>query len=184
MSIFSFMRKIFRRSVARRSWTREQCAFGDTGFGNSAAQYTTVSVPMVTISNAAPSGGAAPNYIGPKTVKNMRIVLNADGVATTTQGVGVGYLLVYVPRGYTPSTPDWNGSSVPSLTSSSIYEPSNFVLQSGIVSTDNNPLRITTRFTKKLNEGDAIWLLLTSLRPMGATEQVYMHGMLSFSITD
>lgn len=61
------------------------------------------------------------------------------------------WALLYVPEGNTPNELSSQGQ---------LYQPSQFVISSGIVTQEQGKMRISTRLAKNLNQGDSIYLLI------------------------
>ena len=115
---------------------------------------------------------------GPRKVKNFTISLNCDQV--TGQGEhesrAFGYLLVYVPKSTTVSTPDYNGPDA-------VYEPSQYVISCGLVSSETNPIRIRSSMSRILNEGDSVHLILTTLSVVTSFDGFRLNGIVDYAIT-
>ena len=139
-------------------------------FGSNLSMYYNIDTVIVPALN-----GPA----GPRKVKNFTISLNADyqqGSSINQNGRGFGYVLVYVPKSTIVSTPDYNGPDA-------VYEPSQYVISCGMVSTESNPIRIRSSMSRILNEGDSIHLVLTQFQPTGQEESVRLNGIVEYSIT-
>ena len=115
---------------------------------------------------------------GPRKVKNFTINLNCDTTSTSgdTVGRGLGYVLVYVPKSTMVSTPDYNGTA-------SVYEPSQYLISCGLVSSESNPIRIRSSMSRILHEGDSIHLVLTLFKATSAYDTVRLNGVVEYSIT-
>ena len=100
------------------------------------------------------------NIVPPTAVEGMRKVKHTTVTLVYRSG-GAGdeagavcYALVYVPEGYNPNTLFTSTSSV--------YEPNQFVMQSGIMDFSAGPIRISSPVSRNLNSGDSIWLVVGS----------------------
>ena len=51
-----------------------------------------------------------------------------------------------------------------------MYEPNQFVMNCGIMSSGAGPIRISSPLARNLNDGDAIYLLVRSAQSVGPTE--------------
>lgn len=95
---------------------------------------------------------AATTQEGVRKAKNMSI-----SIATPAKNSGeltneaFYWALVFVPEGMTPNELSSTGQ---------LYQPSQYVISSGIVTGDQGKLRMTSRLAKNLNQGDAIYLLI------------------------
>lgn len=61
------------------------------------------------------------------------------------------WALIYLPEGQTPGELASTGQ---------LYTPSQFVISSGIVTSEQGKMRITSRLARNLNQGDSIYLLI------------------------
>lgn len=61
------------------------------------------------------------------------------------------WALIYLPEGQTPNELASSGQ---------LYTPSQFVINSGIVTSTQGKMRISSRLARNLNQGDSIYLLL------------------------
>ena len=88
---------------------------------------------------------------GMRKVKHLTVSLAPD-----TDGILSFYwALVYVPQGTTPG--DIN---VTSALTAAMYEPNQFVMNCGVVSSGAGPIRFNSPLARNLNDGDAIYLLV------------------------
>lgn len=93
---------------------------------------------------------------GVRQVARMTVTLTSQ----TDQGSGeppLYWALVYIPEGAVTS------SLFPSA--NTLFQPSNYVLSSGIADSSAGPIRISSRLKKNLNANDQIYLLTASKRP-------------------
>lgn len=98
-----------------------------------------------------------------------------DIVCTAENSVmPVTFALVYVPEGQGEPSLETTTSSPASL-----YEPNQNVIISGIVSTDGQKNRFTTKLARNLNQGDQIGVAI--LAPPGAA--INVNALLTYSIT-
>ena len=98
---------------------------------------------------------------GMRKVKHLTVSMSPDSTAT----LSFYWALVYVPQGTTPA--DIN---IGSALSGAMYEPNQFVMNCGIMSTGAGPIRIYSPLARNLNDGDAIYLLVRSAQDVGPTE--------------
>jgi len=157
----------YARRTPFTKWSHEttSCALA---FGPGTAQYYNYDTTIVT--------GTA----NISKVKNFTISLTSNNMDDSTGkfvGTGCGYVLVYVPNSQAVSVPDWNGPAA-------VYEPSNFLISAGVLSTENSPIRIKSSMSRILNEGDSIHLIITTFDVV-AMESVgiRLHGLVEYSIT-
>ena len=87
---------------------------------------------------------------GVRKAKNMTISL-ATGSNTGNSNYPYYYALIYLPEGQTANELQSQGQ---------LYTPSQFIISSGIVTSEQGKMRITSRLARNLNQGDAIYLLL------------------------
>lgn len=96
---------------------------------------------------------------GMRKVKHLTssLSLMIDHQPSDQFGSAVYWALVYVPEGY-----NVNGLNIgaPSASSSSLYEPSQFVMNCGISDPTAGPIRVSTRLSRNLNQGDSIYLVV------------------------
>jgi len=131
-------RRRFRRYYRRGKYQIETKPIGFTApttLENGFYQHSEVVVPPTT-------------QEGVRQVARMTITLTGS---PDTSG-SVVWALVYLPEGTQPTT-----SLFP--TSTTLYEPSSYVLASGISDSTAGPIRISSRIRKNLNAGDRIFLL-------------------------
>ena len=95
---------------------------------------------------------------GMRKVKHLTVSMSPD----TTDTLSFYWALVYVPQGTTPG--DINiGSAI----SGSMYEPNQFVMNCGIMSTGAGPIRVSSPIARNLNDGDGIYLLIRDAQDTG-----------------
>ena len=117
--------------------------------------------------------------VGPTTTEGMRKVKHLTiNISTSLLGsassADVYWALVYVPDGYT-------ANPMTLATGSSLYEPSQFVMNCGIFEATAGPNRLYSPLSRNLNEGDSIYLILA--REPDATSQVVVQGVVNYAIT-
>ena len=93
-------------------------------------------------------------------VKHLTVSMSPD----TTDTLSFYWALVYVPRGLL------QGHQHLRALSASMYEPNQFVMNCGIMSSGAGPIRISSPLARNLNDGDAIYLLVRSAQSVGPTE--------------
>jgi len=91
----------------------------------------------------------------------------------------VYYALVYVPQGYEPNSLVLPGAENPTT----LYEPNQYVLSSGVLDFSGGPLRIRSPLSRNLNSGDAIALVLATATSEGTTSNPHMYGSVKYAIT-
>lgn len=84
------------------------------------------------------------------------------------------WALVYIPEGAVTS------SLFPNSTN--LFEPSNYVLASGVSDNDAGPIRISTRIQKNLNAGDQIYLLTATHQQPPQPGTYYIRGLVRYAI--
>jgi len=104
------------------------------------------------------SSTTAVQIVAPSLTEGMRKVKNftLNLVPFSESTYCIFWALVYVPEGTSP------GSLNVVTTSTSLYEPNQFVINCGIVDPDAGPIRFFSPLSRNLNSGDSIYLLVTS----------------------
>lgn len=96
---------------------------------------------------------------GMRKVKNFTISITQSPVYDSNEAVkntsAFVYALIYLPDGVSATALNV-GSGQNSV---SLYEPNQNVIMSGVCSSDNGQLRLSTRLARNLNSGDKILLL-------------------------
>ena len=96
----------------------------------------------------------ASNVEGVRKVKNLSVMISSINASTdVVSNATIYWALVYVPEGLVPNFLHDVGD---------LYQPSQWVLSTGIINTGQNRTRITTPLAKNLNKGDRIFLVLGS----------------------
>lgn len=108
---------------------------------------------------------------GMRKAKNFTL----DLFATSEDMQAINFALVYVPQGSSAQTLNPIGT-----TATSIYEPNQNVIMSGIISTDGQKNRFTTKLARNLNSGDSIGLIVYAQAGKAAVEY---SASLTYSIT-
>ena len=88
---------------------------------------------------------------GMRKVKHLTVTVAPE----MTDGANFYWALVYVPQGTTPGNINISGTLLAGM-----YEPNQFVMNCGIVSTGAGPIRFSSPIARNLNDGDAIYLLV------------------------
>lgn len=147
------------RPVKQVKYSCEHYAFSDTiNTGETARNDATT---MVT---ALATGGM-------RKAKNFTL----DLFATSDDMQAINFALVYVPQGSTATTLNPIGADA-----TSIYEPNQNVIMSGIISTDGQKNRFTTKLARNLNSGDSIGLIVCAPANKAAVDY---SAALTYSIT-
>ena len=115
--------------------------------------------------------------VPPTTTEGVRKVTRF----TITLTAGVNYLgpiywaLVYIPEGAVTSSlfPVYN----------QLFNPSNYVLASGVSDVDAGPIRISSRIQKNLNANDQIFLLTAASYPPEQGVSTYIQGLVRYAIS-
>lgn len=145
-----------------------------------------------------------------KTVKHLEVQVNTvpywryyAGQQTVTGVPPLGWVMVYVPQGEMPHLPLGADNS---LQNNPLYEPEQFILGHGtllqgqriqepnvtddarypMVTSGGNNMRIKCPLSKKLNPGDAIWLIVYTLHLPGVPDLSLTEftGVVSYAIKD
>ena len=94
---------------------------------------------------------------GVRKAKNISISLSVPTYQPTITGTypltafPFYWALIYLPEGQTPN--ELNSTN-------QLYTPSQFVISSGIVNSEQGKMRISSRLARNLNQGDSIYLLI------------------------
>lgn len=116
---------------------------------------------------------------GMRKVKHLTCSVQLYDDTTTNIGSAVYWALVYVPEGY-----NVNGLNIgsPSASPTSLYEPSQFVMNCGVSDPTAGPIRVSSRISRNLNQGDAIYLVCgTYVTTSTVTPTV--QGVVRYAIT-
>ena len=106
---------------------------------------------------------------GVRQVARMTVTLtgaNLDGTGDTMPNIY--WALVYIPEGAVTSSLFPNANT--------LFQPSNYVLSSGIADSSAGPIRISSRLKKNLNASDQIFLLTAS------KQQGVYQGLVRYAI--
>lgn len=93
---------------------------------------------------------------GVRQVARMTVTLTSQ-MQQGTESAPLFWALVYIPEGATTTGLFPN--------STTLFQPSNYVLSSGIADSAAGPIRISSRLKKNLNASDQIYLLTAASEP-------------------
>lgn len=99
----------------------------------------------------------ATNIEGVRQVARLRISLTPNSFEGTPTNIPIYWALVYIPEGTTTTALFPN--------STTLFNPSNYVLNSGIVNPQAGPVTISTKLRKNLNANDRIFLFTACKEP-------------------
>lgn len=122
---------------------------------------------------------------GMRKVKNFTLNITQSPVYGSNQAVksvsSFVYALVYLPDGVSATALNV-GSGQNSV---SLYEPNQNIIMSGVCSSDNGQLRLSTRLARNLNSGDKILLLFrpTNTAPGASGDYVNISAICNYSIS-
>lgn len=149
---------------------------------NSTASYTydgsTPGTQYVTLIDAI-------SQTGMRKVKNFTLSITQTPILDSDQAVKAAssfvYALVYLPDGVSATSLNI-GSGQNSV---SLYEPNQNVIMSGVCSSDNGQIRLSTRLARNLNSGDKILLLFrpTNTNPQESGDFVNVSTICNYSIS-
>lgn len=105
---------------------------------------------------------------GVRQVARMTVTLTATGEIQGNSQANIYWALVYIPEGAVTS------ALFP--TNTVLFQPSNYVLASGMNDSTAGPIRISSRLKKNLNAGDQIYLL-TATREQGEYEGLVRYAI-------
>lgn len=95
---------------------------------------------------------ASTSQEGVRKAKNISISISPPSTEDTLNKNNAFYwALIYLPEGQTANELSSQGQ---------LYQPSQYVINSGIVTTEQGKMRISSRLARNLNQGDSIYLLL------------------------
>lgn len=112
--------------------------------------------------------------VPPSTIEGVRKVTRFNITVTSNADIGTIYwALVYIPEGAVTSSlfPNQN----------TLFNPSNYVLASGVTDTTSGPIRISSRIQKNLNANDQIYLL-TATDLGNGNPGYYISGLVRYAI--
>lgn len=177
--------------------------YGRRGYSRSYRRGYSRSVKPVKYSNETYNSNVAYNYSGStpgsqyvtlidaisqtgmRKVKNFTLNITQSPVYDSNQTVkavsSFVYALVYLPDGVSATALNIGSGS----NSVSLYEPNQNIIMSGVCSSDNGQLRLTTRLARNLNSGDKILLIYrpTSTSPGASGDYVNISAMCNYSIS-
>lgn len=112
--------------------------------------------------------------VPPSTTEGVRKVTRFNITVTADSALGpIYWALVYIPEGAVTSSlfPTYN----------QLFNPSNYVLASGVSDSTAGPIRIGSRIQKNLNANDQVYLLTAATnQPSG--NSIYIHGLVRYAI--
>ena len=126
----------YRRPAARDRYSVEHNAF--TLATNATGDAGQTVVPATTTQ-------------GMRKVKHLTVSMAANQAA---QPFPLWWALVYVPQGTTANTLQ--------IDAGTLYEPNQYVMDSGVFDFDGGPLRVHCRLSRNLNSGDTIAFIVHS----------------------
>lgn len=125
--------------------------------------------------NLAETNQTSFSIVPPTDIQGKRTIGHFTLSFSCNSNTRVAYALVYVPEGY-----DNNAIHLPTPGfAASLYEPSQFVISSGMLDFDGGPLRIRTSLKRNLNQNDRIVLLFASTE---SASNIPIMGNISYSI--
>ena len=146
----------FSRSKKASAWSRENTTISITSPGTALQTFGTNIVPATTVQ-------------GKRTVGRFTITLTSDNYENNSAS-GCYWALVYVPQGQTTATLNIQDGG-------SLYEPNQYVIGCGYADSEAGPIRIYSRYMRKLNSGDFVSLLMASSQPLNQ-----YRGTVSYSV--
>ena len=156
-------RRVRRHRVARLKTAKySNETFGFAGVLES----TTFGVHSIANSPVVPTLQNG-SFLGTRKAKNFTIRVYADNTIQTnsqnqerTSSSCVLWALVYVPEGTVPSVPNLGSPNAPS----SIYDPNQNVICSGISTSLGGTTTVKTRLARNLNSNDQLYIVLYDLQ--------------------
>lgn len=107
--------------------------------------------------------------VPPTTTEGVRQVARMTVTLTSNETVPLYWALVYIPEGASTT------GLFPNETT--LFQPSNYVLASGISDPDAGPVRISSRLKKNLNASDQIYLLTAC-----KAQSIVYEGLVRYAI--
>lgn len=105
---------------------------------------------------------------GVRQVARMTVTLTGQAGELPENQSNIYWALVYIPEGAVTSSLFPNANT--------LFQPSNYVLASGIADPNAGPIRISSRLKKNLNASDQIYLL-TATRFVGSYEGLVRYAI-------
>uniref|UniRef100_A0AAU8H6G6 Cap n=1 Tax=CRESS DNA virus TaxID=3138951 RepID=A0AAU8H6G6_9VIRU len=115
------------------------------------------------------------------TTQGMRKCKNFTLHIETTSSVPIAFALIYLPQGQVPENQILNFGLQDAP--SSIYEPNQNVILSGVVQANSPQLTFRTRLARNLNSGDSIYILYRQLLNVPAGGNYFIYCSLNYAIT-
>lgn len=115
---------------------------------------------------------------GVRKAKNISVTLTtpSNTASTTDWNYPYYWALIYLPEGMTANE----------LSSTSqLYQPSQYVINSGIVANQQGKIRISSYLARNLNQGDSIYLIIgtnSSFLPTGTNEASRFNYLVRYAI--
>lgn len=138
MARYTRTRKYYRK---KNKWSIEQRPGFVAGNGWSTAQDTFLNkqalIPIVQ----------ATQQEGVRKAKNFSISMTSPG----TSNMPIYWALIYLPEGMPPQE---------LKSTDQLYQPSQYVINSGIITSIEGKMRISSRLARNLNQGDSIYLVI------------------------
>lgn len=114
--------------------------------------------------------------VAPSTTEGVRKVTRFTITLTATDTLGpIYWALVYIPEGAVTS------SLFPVM--GELFQPSNYVLASGVSEPNAGPIRISSRIQKNLNANDQIYLMTAATNQPHEFNTAFIHGLVRYAIT-
>lgn len=124
---------------------------------------------------------------GMRKAKNFTLNIGANnlniGGAVSSEHVPIAFALVYVPQGTTPSVIAFGTESQGVISTTSLYEPNQNVILSGMIMPGDTSRTFYSRLARNLNSGDAIGLCIRSPINGGATAKSQVVCSLNYAIS-
>lgn len=103
---------------------------------------------------------------GMRKCKNFTLNIGADNVekddTALVTSIPIAFALVYVPQGTTPNIITFGAESQSIISTTSLYEPNQNVILSGLISPGQAPRTFYSRLARNLNSGDSVGLCIRS----------------------
>ena len=125
------------------------------------------------------NGDAGETIVPATTLQGMRKVKHLTISMADTAGINSNALfwaIVYVPQGTAANTLTVDSSS-------SLYEPNQFVMGTGVFDFSAGPLRVHCPLSRNLNSGDSIALIVHCETASGAVDAATFKFVVKYAIT-
>jgi len=149
----------YSRSNSRGRWNSKRDKYS--------IEHTSVSVTSDS------EGNGISTIVFPTDIQGMRKVKHLTvSLSSLADQASFWWAIVYVPQGTTANQLNITDGQ-------SLYEPNQFVMNSGYIDPNAGPIRMSTNLSRNLNSGDGIALVLKA----NSTNTTQFRGLVTYAIT-